>query len=336
MKASSTTTSAFLLSLATAALAQSTSDSPYIPSSGISTACRNYLVELDGNTALASCSSALLEATSLFSPTASASTSPSSAQINGALQKVCTNTACDESTIKQALTDFSTNCGPELNSGNALVKSNYDVLYILSPFTDAICSKNTDGDYCATVVGEADPASTVSSSNSTSADTSATPSSGLVAQAYQVPSINMADLYVSVADAAKAAVSKLRRRQATSATGLLPNAKTFSDSGLPFLFISSDMTSAQLCTSCTKNILSSYIAFETDFPYAIGLANSPILSSQTALWKSIGGACGSGFLSAITSQSGSSITGAASTSVSKASAFAVAGAAGLVMAAFAL
>lgn len=262
----------------------------YIPSSGISNTCRDFLVQLDSNTALASCSGALLEATSLFNPTASSS-SPSTAQINGALQKVCTNTACDESTIKQALTDFSTNCGPELNSGNALVKSNYDVLYLLTPFTAAVCSKNTDGDYCATVVGEADKSSTSSafssSSNSSSqaSSASASASPAIVAQAYQVPHINMADLYTSVTDVAKAAVSKLRRRQATTPSGLLPNAKTFSESGLPFLFISKDMSSSQLCTSCTKSILASYVSFETDFPYGeleedVSLSTEQIPSSN--------------------------------------------------------
>lgn len=53
----------------------------------------------------------------------------------------------------------------------------------------------------------------------------------------------------------------------TAENALLPNATTFRSTNLPFLFLSGEMGQAQLCTDCTKEILASYVAFETDYPY---------------------------------------------------------------------
>ena len=42
-------------------------------------------------------------------------------------------------------------------------------------------------------------------------------------------------------------------------------------------------------------------------PPGQGLSKSPILGGQVDLWNDIGGVCGSGFLSAITAESGSTV-----------------------------
>jgi len=112
---------------------------------------------------------------------------------------------------------------------------------------------------------------------------------------------------------------------------LLPNSQTYRSMSLPFLFLSSSLPSSTLCTPCTKQILTNYISFESRQPYALGLANSPILGGQGELWQGTGEKCGSGFLSNIMQMSGQQeLTGAASslTAGFKLSAVAVAGVVG--------
>lgn len=93
-------------------------------------------------------------------------------------------------------------------------------------------------------------------------------------------------------------------------TGLLPNASTWRDSSLPFLFLSPNMSSALLCTSCTKSVLASYIAWESRMPYALGLSNSPLLGGQSSLWAGVGAVCGKGFQGTVASQAGQSVLSA--------------------------
>ncbi|BGP66451.1 hypothetical protein NBRC10512_002483 [Rhodotorula toruloides] len=85
---------------------------------------------------------------------------------------------------------------------------------------------------------------------------------------------------------------------------LLPNSQTWSTLSLLFLFLTPSMPSSTLCTPCTRTILASYIAFESRMPYALGLANSPLLGGQGALWTGVGEKCGSGFLEGVAKQAG--------------------------------
>ncbi|SCZ91967.1 BZ3500_MvSof-1268-A1-R1_Chr5-3g08252 [Microbotryum saponariae] len=96
-------------------------------------------------------------------------------------------------------------------------------------------------------------------------------------------------------------------------TGVLPNPATWAAHSLPFLFLSANMSSALLCTSCTKSILAAYVCWEIRMPYALGLSNSPMLGHQGDLWTGTGETCGTGFLASIQSLAGEiNITGAAS------------------------
>ncbi|BGP43954.1 hypothetical protein JCM10450v2_008166 [Rhodotorula kratochvilovae] len=100
-----------------------------------------------------------------------------------------------------------------------------------------------------------------------------------------------------------------------SVPSILPNADTWSSSSLPFLFLSPSMSSTVLCSQCTKSILSAYIAFESRMPYAVGLANSPLLKGQGALWTATGEKCGGGFLESVAKQAGeTNLTGGAGAS----------------------
>ncbi|GAA5987494.1 hypothetical protein JCM10908_001977 [Rhodotorula pacifica] len=112
---------------------------------------------------------------------------------------------------------------------------------------------------------------------------------------------------------------------------ILPDAQTWSSSNLPFLFLSPNMSSSVLCSSCTKSILSAYVAWESRMPYALGLANSPLLSGQGNLWTGLGQVCGTGFLQAVTQQAGeANLAGGALASVSRVGGATVVGLASLV------
>ncbi|CAL1698241.1 unnamed protein product [Somion occarium] len=51
----------------------------------------------------------------------------------------------------------------------------------------------------------------------------------------------------------------------------------FKTSNLAFLFLNSATDSTKLCNSCTRSILTAYVSFESNAPYASGLGQSPIL-----------------------------------------------------------
>lgn len=156
-----------------------------------------------------------------------------------------------------------------------------------------------------------------SSSSSSSAAAAAPSSSSSSSSAAPVVSLNEAGVH------------------AFDVPSILPDAQTWSTSNLPFLFLSPNMTSSVLCSSCTKQILAAYVAWESRMPYALGLANSPLLSGQGDLWTGLGQVCGTGFLQAVTQQAGeTNLAGGALASVSRVGGASVVGLASLV--AFAL
>jgi len=109
-----------------------------------------------------------------------------------------------------------------------------------------------------------------------------------------------------------AARSTPERRQTTDA--IRPNIQAYRDSNLPFLFLTGDLENDSLCTSCTRNILSSYFEFESNTPYAPGIQNSDLLGGQAPLYSAVQTKCGENFLSGAVGAAGSlgnSLTGAA-------------------------
>jgi len=234
---------------ATLALAQST-----IPS-GISPACSSFLTQLDSDDSLSSCTSSLISATQAFGPGGSGSSSASS--VNSALDSLCgSSSSCSETSTRSTLASFYSACQAELTSSpNKQVQQIYDILYILIPLRSATCSKDDNGQYCATeIAGSAPSASSLYSSDQ------------------QV---------------------------------VTPNFDTLQSSNAAFLFLSPTLSSDKLCTSCTRNIVTSYISFESDIAYAPGLSNSILLSGQTPLYQALQNTCGASFLSGAVQAAGS-------------------------------
>ncbi|GAA5832860.1 hypothetical protein JCM5353_003733 [Sporobolomyces roseus] len=128
------------------------------------------------------------------------------------------------------------------------------------------------------------------------------------------PSASSTNMTTSAAGSSNSSSSSSGSTNSFDLPSLLPNSQTYRTLSLPFLFLTSSLPSSTLCTPCTKQILTNYISFESRQPYALGLANSPILGGQGELWKGTGEKCGSGFLSNIMEMSGQQeLTGSAST-----------------------
>lgn len=90
------------------------------------------------------------------------------------------------------------------------------------------------------------------------------------------------------------APSSLSRRAESSA--VTPNIEMYSQTNLPFLFLTASLSSDKLCVSCTRSVLVAYITFESQVPYAPGLSNSKLLNNQTPLYTGVVNTCGSTFL----------------------------------------
>lgn len=98
---------------------------------------------------------------------------------------------------------------------------------------------------------------------------------------------------------------ELTRRQTTSsASASNITSAALGASNIAFLFMRSTSDKSVLCSSCAKNIMASYISFETSIPYAIGLANSNILGNQASLYNSMESTCGAEFTTAINQVAG--------------------------------
>jgi hypothetical protein len=80
-------------------------------------------------------------------------------------------------------------------------------------------------------------------------------------------------------------------------TVLSPNTGAIASSNLLFLFLQPTMSSADLCVPCTRNILTSYIAWESAINYAPGLASTQVLTGQSSLYEGVVKTCSSSFLS---------------------------------------
>lgn len=296
---------------ASVALAQTVSLIP----SGIGSSCSSFLDDFNKDTNLTTCTSALITASGAFAPTTNSSaTTPSASDANTALAAVCAaSTACSDTSVRSKLADFYQSCTDELTSSqNKDVIRTYDVLYSLIPLKNAVCSKDDSGNYCVSTIG-----STTSQSASQLAS---------IAQSISVP--------------ASVASSNARRADAAQVVAAVaPNATTFASNNILFLLLQPSLSKDALCQTCTRNVITSYISFESATPYAPGLAASVLLSGQSALYQAVQSTCGSTFLSgAVAAAAGLSggVVGQASDSGASRTILANSGVAGALVAAVAM
>ena len=252
---------------------------PFIPQ-GISSGCTDYLVTLNNNAELAQCIKPITDATAQFGPSSNNSTTPSVETITSALDTLCSSqtSSCSDTTLRQTLSEFTKACSAELtgSNANAAVIRQYDVIYVLTPMKQAVCSRDDSGKYCVTQIS----------------DDSASSGAKLVDQGKQ---LDISKLYTDLEK------SDLQRRQSVvtqnHSLALVPNTSTFRNEGIPFLYLTPQTDSSRLCTSCTRVVLTAYINFEQSVPYIAGLPQSPLLGGQPALYVAVNGTCGPAFLS---------------------------------------
>lgn len=216
------------------------------------------MTQLDSDTSLTSCTTALISATSAFAP--GSSNSSASGDVTTALSTLCSSgsSQCSETTVRSSLVKFYAACQSELTTNlNQGVLQIYDVLYTIIPLTNAVCSKDTNGNSCAKEIPGSPPAAS--------------------------------SLYSS----------------SGSQQVVTPNFATIESSNAAFLFLQPTLSSTELCTPCTRSIITSYVSFESDIPYGPGLAQSIILNGQTALYQAVQTTCGASFLSGVVQAAGS-------------------------------
>lgn len=252
---------------------------------GISADCKTFMNNLNTNSDLMTCTQKLVEATANYGPGGNAT----SASVSSALANICSSsTACDESKVRSVLSNFGSSCTAELtsNNKNAVVLRTYDVLYALIPMRNAVCSKDDSGKWCVTQTSSSSPAS--ASGSIALANNAVDTGKKVDAAAIQE--------YLWTTDA-----SALSKRD----DAVYPNTTTFANNNVPFLTIQKSGSYAQLCTTCTRNVLTAYIDFESELPYQPGMSSSPLLKGQMDLYNGVKSTCGPSFLSGAVQAAGS-------------------------------
>jgi hypothetical protein len=274
-------TFAVLSVLVATVIAQS---NPLIPS-GISDGCSAFLIELNADTTLSQCLDPINAATSQFGPTGDMTTAPSQSTVTDALGQLCSaapSGSCSDANIRNQLAKFYTSCTEELTGANRNtdVLRNYDVLYTITPFKQAVCAKDDSGNFCVTQIN---------------------PSGGPGTARLAAPNLEQVQqsLWTKIGgdDAPAPPPSKRAEVVQNVDAAYIPNTSTFREDNIAFLFLAPGLQADKLCVSCTRNVLTSYIAFEQSVPYAPGLASSPILGGQPDLYQAITNTCGANFMS---------------------------------------
>jgi hypothetical protein len=259
----------------------------------------------------------LLNATASFAPTSGANLT--SDDINYTLGAICAKSSgCDDGAIRTWLAQFYSQCQAELTGSttyNAQVRELYDILYVINPLKGAVCAINSaDQEYCVNELRAIEKASTANStaaSNSTGAANNTLLSNFALSDDFSPVQFAADNLYIAISTSVsltKRMLNMISRQEAAAqnhfATIITPNTTTYRTTNLPFLFLQPTMAQASLCTPCTREVMVSYIKWESKQPYALGLSQSPILGGQSKLWNAINSTCGAAFVNAITAEVG--------------------------------
>lgn len=273
----------------TATSSASASTSTLIPT-GISSGCSEFLNSLNSDSTLQACTAPLLSATQYYAnattaakgnKASSSDVTDSATALKNSLGKLCANaTGCQPSTIRSQLSKFWNACGAELKSKNEQVVALYDVLYLINPFHDAVCTTDDNQNYC--ILSIANSTAAKQASSTTSKRSLLTEDPLLMPQLFE----------------------RQDGSDDVSQTAQTIESGTDSQSNIAYLFLQPNSEKNLLCSSCSKNIMAAYITFETSIPYAIGLSNSDQLKGQSALYKAMLSTCGKGFTTDINEKAG--------------------------------
>lgn len=241
------------------------------------------------------------------------------------LDAICSK-KCDSGLIQTYLSGFLEACGKETQAKDQLLEI-YDVLYTLTPFQNALCSKDSASQkYCAVEI-TVPPASTAGSGKLTSSQASFDPIE--YASTHLITVVNVAQA------AAKRVVNMVSRQQASLATVVKPNADTYKKTNLPFLFLSPTWDAKSLCTPCSSSVMRTYSQWIFQNAYygqPAGINTSPLLGGFTELYQALSKTCTPAFMANVNGGN-EGVTGAAAVRapVASAAVLAVAGVVALVM-----
>ncbi|KAG7087741.1 hypothetical protein E1B28_013684 [Marasmius oreades] len=230
----------------------------------VSPTCGSFLNSLDADDSLKDCTSSLANATAAYGAAKDNSKPITKDSITSTLDSICKpNVGCSDTVMKAKLSQFYANCGPELttNNNNDVIEL-YDTVYSYIPLKQSICTKDDSGTYCV-----------LKTSN--------------VVQSQ--PTV-LTKLQQYLWNTGPSALSK----RADSAA---PNMSTLSTTNTAFLLLSASLDYNTLCTSCTRNIMTKYMSWQSDSLYAPGLQASLLLSGETTLYEGITKTCGPQFMS---------------------------------------
>jgi hypothetical protein len=235
--------------------------------SGISQGCSTFLQNFDADTATFSCLTSLLPALSAYGPGGS-TPPPNATAIAASLDSFCALPSCPDTVFRSNLAAFQSACSNELmtSGSNQNVIQIYDALYTLIPLQDVVCLKDENGKYCVL------ESTTAAAPGNTTSD---------------------------IVDRSDHETTNIQRRDnstSNSTQAYSPNEETWTMNNIAFLLLQPSESTQVLCSSCTRQILGTYITFESDAPYAPGLAQSTLLSNQPALYNAVESQCGSAFL----------------------------------------
>lgn len=95
---------------------------------------------------------------------------------------------------------------------------------------------------------------------------------------------------------------------------IVPDMAAISQDNSQFLFYNANLTKDELCQECLRKVLTAYIQFESDIPYACGMSNSVLLSVQPALYAAVQSKCPAGFLNGAVQAAGG-LSGSSSSAI---------------------
>ncbi|KAI9609674.1 hypothetical protein KEM48_002845 [Puccinia striiformis f. sp. tritici PST-130] len=243
----------------------------------ISQSCQDFLGQLNANPNITSCTAPLLNATASF---ASGPQSVTPEQVKKAFDGLCganSGSGCAPHMMYNLLNQFTSSCNSELQGGVEVVRMAYDVLYILTPYRVALCSKDpSTGEYCPSVI-----ASAIVNANSSASDFGAMVSSVF------------GDKLVTQLGGSNPTQPALRTRDSIPANSTTTSAQQ--------QIYNQTQTHTRIPISFPfPNIY----RIRTSYPHYGGLASSGYLSGQLKLWKSVSDRCGAAFIEAINQEAG--------------------------------
>ncbi|PWN23687.1 hypothetical protein BCV69DRAFT_238709, partial [Microstroma glucosiphilum] len=257
----------------------------------ISDTCTTFFNTLNSDASIKSCTTPLLSATQYYTGSNATSSTEAKTALQDSLSELCASDAgCDTDLVRQYLSSFWTSCMTEIQNENKEVQDVYDVLYLLVPFREAICSEDDSGNYCLLETANSTTSSTTSKRDLPALKLGL-PGNVLKRMRDHASMLPNAKRH-EAAETAEVAEPLEARQSSDNATDAASTVDSLNGTNIAFLFLQPDSDKSVLCGTCAQSILASYIKFETALPYAIGLSNSHIFSGQSALYKAGQATCG--------------------------------------------